>query len=141
MRMINCQRVIRQGAGTILTSDCNVHCCRCDPRCKEQYSDETFWEDNIDEQGLEIGNINPPTHRSAANCKQGESILDLTIDSQLMMKWTILDRRHSTRSYCEVIWWEFSHDTQEVMDHMHVMAWNLAAMTTQDKKAAKKLWK
>jgi hypothetical protein len=57
------------------------------------------------------------------------------------MRWTILDGRHATASYHEVIQWEFSVNTQEEADHVQVIGWNLAAMSKEDEKAVEKLWK
>jgi hypothetical protein len=140
-RKINRSRIIRQrGGGTILAGDFNAHSRRWDPRCKEQ-RDATFWEEIIDEHGLEIGNDDQPTHHWARNGEEGESTIDLTLASRPITRWTILDGRHATRSDHEVIEWEFSVYKQEEADHVQVIGWNLAAMSKEDEKAAEKLWK
>jgi hypothetical protein len=54
------QRIIRQGC-TMHAGDFNTHSKRCDPMCTKQ-QDVVFWEDIIDENGLEIGNDDWATH-------------------------------------------------------------------------------
>jgi hypothetical protein len=140
-RKINWSRIIRQrGGGTILAGDFNAHSRGWDPRCKEQY-DATFWEEIIDEHGLEIGNDNQPTHHWARNGEEGELTIDLTLASRPITRWTILDGRHATGSDHEVIKWKFSIDKQEEANHVQLIGWNLAAMSKLDEKAAQKLWK
>jgi len=57
---LNWQRVTRQG-GTVLAGDFNPHSTRWDPTCQVQ-RDAMFWEDVIDENGVEIGNDGRATH-------------------------------------------------------------------------------
>jgi hypothetical protein len=58
----NWDRAIRQGGDTMMAGDTNAHSRRWEPRCWEQRA-ATFWEEIIDEHGLEIGNDdNQPTH-------------------------------------------------------------------------------
>jgi len=140
-RKIHWSRIIRQrGGGTILAGDFNAHSRRWDPRCKEQ-RDTTFWEEILDEHGLENGNDDQPTHHWARNGEEGETTIDLTLASRPITRWTILDGRHATGSDHEVIEWEFSVDKQEEADHVQVIGWTLAAMSKEDEKAAEKLWK
>jgi hypothetical protein len=94
----------------------------------------------IDEHGLEIENAEQPTYHGARNCEEGESTIDLTLASQPIMGWTILDRRHATASNHKVIKWEFSVDKQKEADHMYVIGLNLAAMSKEDEEAAERLW-
>jgi endonuclease/exonuclease/phosphatase (EEP) superfamily protein YafD len=80
-RIMNSSRIIRQrGGGTILAGDFNAQSCRSDARFKEQHA-ATFWEEIIDEHGLEIGNHEKPTHHGARNGEEGESTIDLTLAS------------------------------------------------------------
>jgi hypothetical protein len=140
-RKTNWSRIIRQrGGGTILAGDFNAHSRRWDPRYKEQ-RDATFWEEIIDEYGLEIGNDDQPTHHWAGNGEEGESTIDLTLASRPITRWTILAGRHATGPDHYVMKWEFSIDKQEEAETMQVIGWNLAAMSKEDEKAAEKLWK
>jgi len=68
----------------------NAHSRRGDPRCKEQ-RDATFWEDIIDEHGLEIGNDGRLTHHWTRNGAEGESTIDLTLANRLITRCTTLD--------------------------------------------------
>jgi macrodomain Ter protein organizer (MatP/YcbG family) len=137
-RKLNWHRAIRQGGGTIIAGDMNAHSRRWDPRCWEQH-DATFWEEILDEYGLEIGNDDRPTHHWARNGEEGESTIDLTLATRLITRWTTLDRSHATGSDHEVIEWEFNVDEQEEADHMQVIGWNLAAVSKEDEEAADKL--
>jgi hypothetical protein len=137
-RKLNWQRVIRQG-GTVLAGDFNAHSKRWDPRCQVQ-RDAAFWEDVIDENGLEIGNDGRPTHHWTREDQEGESVIDLTLANRPIVKWTILADDHATGSDHEVIEWEVGVDRQEEADHETVVGWNLAAMTETDVEAAGKLW-
>jgi hypothetical protein len=74
--------------------------------------DAAFWEDVIDENGLDIGNDSRPTHHWTREDQQDESVIDLTVGV----------------------------DRQEEADHERVVGWNLAAMTEKDVEAAGKLW-
>jgi hypothetical protein len=52
---------------------------RWDPRCREQHH-VTFWEEIIDEHGLEIGKDDDwPIHNWVRNCEEGEATIDLTL--------------------------------------------------------------
>jgi len=77
-RKLNWQRAIRQGGGTMIGADINAHSRMWDPRCGEQ-RDVTFWENIIDEYGLEIGNDDRPTHHWARNSEETEWTIDLTL--------------------------------------------------------------
>jgi hypothetical protein len=136
--MLNWQRVIRQG-GTVLAGDFNGHSRRWDPRCQGQRN-AAFWEEVIDEKGLEIGNDGQSTHHWTREGHEGESVIDLTLANRPMTKWSILADDHATGSDHEVIEWEVEVDRQEEADHATVVGWNLAAMTEKDAEAAEKLW-
>jgi len=136
---LNWQRVIRQGS-TVLAGAFNAHSIRWDPRCQVQ-RDAVFWEDVIDENGLEIGNDGEATHHWTREGHEGESVIDLTLANRSITKWSILaDDNHPTGSDHEVIEWEVEVDRQEEAGHERVVGWNLAAMTEEDAKAAEKLW-
>jgi hypothetical protein len=100
-RKLNWQRVIRQGS-TILAGDFNAHSIRWDPRCQVQ-RDAAFWEDVIDENGLEIGNEGEATHHWTREGHEGESVIDLTLANRPITKWSILADNHATRSDLMVI--------------------------------------
>jgi len=103
--------------------------------------DAVFWEDLIDENGLEIGNDGEGTHHWTREGHEGESVIDLTLANRPITKWSILaDDDHATGSDHEVIEWEVEVDRQEEVGHERVVGWNLAAMTEEDTKAAEKLW-
>ena len=100
---LNWQSVIQHG-GTILAGDFNAHSTRWVPRCKVQ-RDATFWEDVIDEHGLEIGNDGRATHHLTREGHEGESVFDLTLANQPITKYSTLSDNHSTGSDHEVIEW------------------------------------
>jgi len=137
-RKLGWQRIIWQGC-TMLAGDFNAHSKRWDPRCTEP-RDDVFWEDIIEENGLEIGNDDRATHYWKTGDLEAKSVIGLTLVNQPIGKWTILAENHATGSDHEVIEWEVDVDTQEEADHERVVGWNLAAMTEEDKEAAKKLW-
>jgi hypothetical protein len=102
-RKLNWHRAIRQRGGKIIAGDMNAHSRRWDPRCREQ-RDATFWEEIIDEHGLEIGNDDDrPTHHWERNGKEGESTIDLTLATRPITRWTTLGGSHATGSDDEVI--------------------------------------
>jgi len=136
-RMFYWQRVIWQG-GTVLAGDFNAPSKRWDPRCQVQ-RDAAYWEDVIDENGLQIGNDGRPTHYSTREDQEGELVIDLTLANCPIVKLTILADDHATESDHEVIEWEVGVDRQEEADHERVVGWNLAAMTEKDVEAAGKL--
>ena len=121
-RKLNWQRVIQQG-GTVLTGDFNAHSLQWDPRCQVQRN-ATFWEDVIDENGLEIGNDGRATHHWTREGHEGESVIDLTLANRPRPKWAILADNHPTGSDHEVIEWELEADTQGEADHERVVRWN-----------------
>jgi len=123
----------------VLAGDFNAHSKRWDPRCTEP-RDAVFWEDIIDENGLEIRNDDRATHYWKRGDLEVKSVIDLTLANRRIRKWTILAENHATGSDHEVIEWEVDVDTQEEADHERVVGWNLAAMTEEDEEAAKKLW-
>ena len=137
-RKLNWQRVIWQGS-TVLAGDFNAHSKRWDARCQVQ-RDAAFWEDVIDENGLEIGNGGRPTHHWTREDQEGKSVIDLTLANRPIVKWTILADDHVTGSDHEVVEWEVGVDRQEEADHERVVGWNLATMTEKDVEAAGKVW-
>jgi len=137
-RKLNWQRVIRQG-GTVLAGDFNAHSSRWDPRC-QVLRNVTFWEDVIDENGLEIGNDGRATHHWTRECLEGELVIDLTLANRAITKWSRLAENHAMGSDHEVIEWEVEADRREESDHEWVVGWNLAAMKEEDAEAAEKLW-
>jgi len=139
-RQLKWHTAIRQKEGTIIVGGINAHSRRWDPKCREQHN-AAFWEEIIDEYGLEIGNDDWPTHHWARTGEEGESTIDLTLATRLIMRWTIVEGRHATGSDHEVIEWEFNIDKQEEGDHVQVIGWNLAAMSKENEEAAEKLWK
>jgi hypothetical protein len=64
-----------------------------------------FWEDVIDENGLEIGNDGEATHHWTREGHEGESVIDLTLANRPITKWSILADDHATGSDHEVIEW------------------------------------
>jgi len=137
-RKLDWRRVIRQGS-TVLAGDFNAHSIRWDPSCQVQ-RDAAFWEDVIDENGLEIGNDGEAAHHWTREGHEGESVIDLTLANRPITKWSILADDHATGSDHEVIEWEVEVDRQEEAGHEQVVGWNIAAMTEEDAKAAEKLW-
>jgi len=131
-------RVIRQGS-TNLAGDCKAHGIQWKPRCQVQW-DAEFWEDVIDENGLEIGHDGEATHHWTREGHEGESVIDLTLANRPITKWSILADNQATGSDHEVIEWAVEVDRQEEAGHERVVGWNLAAMTVEDAKAAEKLW-
>ena len=133
------QRVIRQGS-TALPGDFTAHSIRWDPRCQVQ-RDATFWEDVIDENFQEIGNDGEATHHWTRERDERESVIDLTLENRPITKWSILaNHDHATGSDHQVIELEVEVERQEEAGHERVLGWNLAAMTEEDAKAAKKRW-
>jgi hypothetical protein len=119
----------------------NAHSPRWDTSCREK-RDVTFWEQIIDEHRLEIGNDDDrPTQHWARNGEKGESTIDQTLPTQPIMRWTTLGGSQDTGSDHEVIEWVYNVAKQEAADHLQVIGWNLAAMSTEDEDAAEKLWR
>jgi len=102
--------------------------------------DAAFWEDVIDENGLEIGKDGEATHHWTREGHEGESVIDLTLANRPITKWSIMGDDHATGSDHEVIEWEVDVERQEEAGHERVVGWNIAAMTEEDAKAAEKLW-
>ena len=100
-RKLNWHRVIRQG-GTVLAGVFNAHSTLWDPRCQVQ-SDAMFWEDVIDENGLEIGNDGRAAHHWTREGHEGESVLELTLGNRPITKWSKMADDHATGSDHEVI--------------------------------------
>jgi len=71
------QRVIQQGS-TVLAADFNAHNIQWDPRC-QVLRDAAFWEEVIEENGLEIGNDGEASHHWTREGHEGESVTDLTL--------------------------------------------------------------
>jgi hypothetical protein len=126
-RKLNWHRPIQQGGSTIIAGDMNSHSRRWVPRWREQ-RDATFREEIADEDGLEFGNDDRPTHHWARNGREGESTIDLTLTTRPITRWTRLDGSHATGSDHVLIEWEFNVDKQEEVDHVQVIGWKLAAM-------------
>ena len=99
------QSVIRQGS-TGLAGYFNANSIRWDRRC-QGHRVAAFWEDMIDENGLEIGNDGEATPNWTREGHEGKSVIDLTPSKQPIPKWSILaDDDHATRSDHLVIEWE-----------------------------------
>jgi len=139
-RKINWPKIIRQGGSTILVGSMHAHSSRWDPRCKGQH-DGTFWEEIIDEYGVENGNDGWPTHHWTRKGAEAESTIDLTLANRTITRWNTLDGRPATCSDHELIELEFSIEKQEEADNVQVIGWNLAAMAKEDEEAAEILWK
>jgi len=101
----------------------------------------TFWEEIIDEYGVEIGNDDWLTPHWAGTGEEGKSTIVLTLPTRPITQWTILDVSHAAGSDHDVIIWKLHVNKQEEADHVQVIGWNLAAMCKEDKEAAEKLWK
>jgi hypothetical protein len=117
----------------------NVHSSRWDPRCRERQN-AVFWEEVIDENGLEVGNDGQATHYWTRDDHEGKSVIDLTLVSRPITNQFILADGHTTVSDLEVIEWEVDVDRQEEAEYEGVVGWNLAAMTGEDAEAAEMLW-
>jgi len=61
------------------------------------------WEDPIDKNGLEIGNHSGLTHSYTPKKQEGESVIDLTLGTRPIVKWSILAGDHATGSDHQVI--------------------------------------
>jgi hypothetical protein len=88
-----------------------------------------FWEDVIDENGLEIGHDGEAAHQWTRDGHEGESVIDLTVENRPITKWSIQTDDHTTGSDHVVIEWEVELASQEYAGHEHEAGWNLAAMT------------
>jgi len=66
----------------------------------------TFWEDLIDENGLEIGNYGRSTHHGTRGDYEYQSVIDLTLENLPILKWSILADDHAAGSDHEVVEWE-----------------------------------
>ena len=107
-RKFDWQRVIRQG-GTVHAADFNAHSTRWDPKRQVQRN-AMFWEDVIDENGLEIGNDGRATHHGTREVHEGESVIDLTLPNRPTTKWSILADDDATGSDQEFIAWAVEAD-------------------------------
>jgi hypothetical protein len=102
--------------------------------------DATFWEDVIDETGLEIGNDGEATHHWTREGHGGKSVFDLTLANRHTTKWSILaDDDHTTGSDHEVIECLVEVDRQEEAGEERVVGWNFLAITEEDAKATEKI--
>jgi len=110
-RMLNWQRVISQGS-TVLAGDVNAPITQWDSK-REVQRNAAFWEDVIDENGVEVAKDGRPTHHWARQNQEGESVIDLTLPNQPIVKWAILADDHATGSNRDGIEWEVGVDTQE----------------------------
>jgi len=115
-RKLHWQKVILQGT-TVFAGDSNAHSVQWDPRCQVQW-DAAFWEDVIDENGLEIGNDDGEvTHHCTTDGHEGESVIDLMLVNRPITQWSILANDHATGSDHEVIEWEVEVVRQEEAGH------------------------
>jgi len=89
-RKINWHKVIRQGGSILVAADMNTLSRRWHPRSKNQL-DVIFREEVFVEYGLEMGHDDRPTHHCARTIEEGESIIDQTLDSGLILLWTMMD--------------------------------------------------
>jgi len=137
-RKLNLPRVIRLG-GTVLPGDFNTHSKHWDPRCQVNQN-VAFWEDVIDENGLEIGNDDRSTHHWARENQEGELVINLMLANQPTVQLTILVDVHSTGSDHEVEERDVAVDMQEAANCVRVVGWKLASMTEKDEEAVEKLW-
>jgi hypothetical protein len=123
----------------VVGRDFNAHSTPWDARSTEQ-CDPVFCEDDIDQNGLEIGNFARATHSWTRGDLEGKSIIDLTMVNRPIEKLTILAVIHATISDHQVIEWEGNVDKEEAADHQRVVRWNLAAIMEEDDEPGKKLW-
>jgi hypothetical protein len=135
---LNLRRVIWLG-GALRTWDFNVHRIRWDPRFQVQ-QDAVFWEDVIDQNGMDIGNDGEASHHWAREGYTGESVIQLTLANQTLNKWSIPADDHATGSHHNITEWEVEVDRPEEAGQERVVGWNLAAIIEKDMKAAEKLW-
>ena len=101
VQKLNWQRVIQQG-GTVLAGDFNGHSTTWDRRCQVQLN-ATFWEDVIDENGLEIGNDWRAAHHWTTEGHECESVIDLMLANGPNTMWSILADDHAMGSDHDVI--------------------------------------
>jgi len=134
---LNLLRVIQLG-GTVLTGDFNTHSKHWDPRCQVNQN-AAFWEDVIDENGLEIGNDDRSTHHWARENQEGDLVINLMLASQPSVQLTILVDVHSTGSDHEVEERDVAGAMQEAANCGGVVGWKLASMTEKDAEAVEKL--
>jgi hypothetical protein len=93
----------------------------------------TFWEEVIDENGLEVGNDGQPIHHWTREDHEREVGIDLTLANRLVPKWFILAHNHSTGSDRAVTEWEVEADRQEEADHRRVVGWNVPVAEAAEK--------
>jgi len=114
----NWPRAIGQRGSIMIVGDMNVHSRRWDPSYREQCNG-MFREEIIDGNELDIGNDDDrPTHHWARNGQEGKSTIDVTLATRPSMRWTILDKIHSTASDYQVIDCKFKVNTQKEADHV-----------------------
>jgi len=99
-----------------------------------------FWEGVIDENGLEIGNEARPSHHWTREDQEAKLVIDLTLATRPIGKWTMLSDDCATGSEQEVIAWEVEVHTMGEADHEREVRWNFVAMTKNDVEAGEKLW-
>ena len=109
-RKLNCHSVLRQG-GTVLAGDINGHSIPWDPRCQVQHN-AAFWEDVIDEDGLEIGNEGRSPYFWTRDGHEDESVIDLTLGNRPVTILSTLVDDQATGSQHEVIESEVEVDRQ-----------------------------
>jgi hypothetical protein len=110
-----------------------------DPRCNVQWN-AAYWEDVIDESGLDIGNDGEAANQWTRMSHEGESVIDQTLANRRITKLSILAEDQTTGSDHEVTEWDVEVDKQLEAGYESVVGWNLATMTEEDTKAAEKLW-
>jgi hypothetical protein len=103
--------------------------------------DAGFWEDVIDQNGLEIGKDGEATQHWTREGHEGESVIDLMLPNRPITKCsTLANDNQATGPDHELIEWEVEVDRQEKAGHERIVGWNLAAMTEEDMKPVEKLW-
>jgi hypothetical protein len=99
-----------------------------------------FWEEVIDQNGLEVGNDGQPTHYCTREDHEGKSVIYLTLANGPITKWDVLADGHATGTHHQGIEWEVEADRQEEADHERVVRRNFTVMMEEDPEAAGKLW-
>jgi len=133
--------MIRRGGegGMVLHGNYNADSQCCDPRCPD-LREATFWENNIDEHWLVVGNDNQPTQYWMSNETEGVFIIDISLANPPFGNWTILDGNHATWSDHEITEYDVDMERQEEAGGAEVVGWNLAATSLEDEGQAEKLW-
>jgi hypothetical protein len=104
----------------------------------QRYS--AFWDEVIEENGLEFANDGRPTRHWSREDQEGKSVIDLSLENRPIVRRTILADDHVTGTDHEVREWEAGVDRQDEADHERGVGWNLEALTQTDAEAAEMLW-